>query len=76
MNCVVCANPIGSAFYCALDNSGNTVLYCYDCYFKVVLDNEVPNGGYTKACECECGTKAELGQNHSSWCDLFKKEFS
>jgi hypothetical protein len=24
---------------------------------------------------CECGTKSPMGQNHSSWCQMFKKEF-
>lgn len=74
MNCIVCSKVIGAAFYCALDNSGNTVLYCYDCYFKVVLDNEVPKESFGN--ECECGTKAKMGQNHSLWCQCYRKEFA
>lgn len=72
MNCETCKATVGNMFYCALNDSGNTVVYCYECYSKIFLDNmEEELKGI-----CECGTKAKMGQNHSYWCELYKKELA
>jgi hypothetical protein len=77
MNCLVCACDIYDVFYTDFDNQGNMDTYCFACYSKNVLDNYsgmVPTGTPV-AVKCECGTKAKIGQHHSSWCQLYKKEF-
>ena len=70
MTCEVCKDPIKYIFYSDLNAAGNTVIYCEGCYCKTILDNfeDEPK-------DCECGTKADRGQNHSNWCQMFKKEF-
>ena len=78
MTCIVCMNPIAKTFYTSVDHRGVVDTYCFECYQKTIVDN-YPNM-VTNPLEvlqkCECGTKAKVGQGHSSWCDLFRKEFS
>lgn len=78
MNCLVCACDIYDVFYTDFDSQGNMDTYCFACYSKNVLDNHpgMVDGSGTKVIEkCECGTKAKPSQNHSSWCNQYRKEF-
>jgi hypothetical protein len=79
MNCLVCANEIQDVFYTTIDSHGNVDTLCYRCYQTSALDNyqDMKDGGGTKVVldKCECGTKAPIGQGHSSWCQKYRKEF-
>jgi hypothetical protein len=79
MKCDNCQKET-SHFCSALNQRGGFDFYCEECYSKVVLDNfpERVEMTYEKDCEpsCECGTKNSVGQGHSQWCQLYKKEFN
>ena len=78
VNCLICANDIYDVFYTTVDSQGNVDTLCFVCYSKNVLDNYqgMVNGGGTKMInKCECGTQNPLGQGHSGWCLLYRKEF-
>ena len=79
MNCLVCAEEIHNMFYTSVDTHGNLDIYCYSCYQRAILDNYlgIVDGGGTKVNQvsCECGTKSPMGQGHSNWCMLYRKEF-
>ena len=50
---------------------------CESCEsaIRTAFENFIVPQGYTiKLKKCECGSKNPVGQGHSTWCDLFKKE--
>jgi hypothetical protein len=77
ITCNFCAAE-ADQFYTSANQDGSWGLYCNDCYKKLIVDKYdgiIPHPANYNAIVCECGTKAKLGANHSSWCNLYMDEF-
>jgi hypothetical protein len=78
VNCLSCLKSINH-FHTSFNNMGVMEVYCSGCYFKIFVDNKphmsMSQGVTLDLPVCECGSKTPVGQNHSSWCKLFKREF-
>jgi len=80
MNCVGCNKLLDINFIASPTQSGYFDTYCESCYETYLM------GAYSSMVKpeptmfvgpkCECGNKGNpIGQGHSNWCDMFRKDF-
>jgi hypothetical protein len=75
MNCCVCLASNIHHFHLVSNGMGFDY-YCVSCYegYLALTGMKSSDPIEYKGPKCECGMKTAIGQNHSNWCGMYRKE--